>query len=740
VIALAIQALVISARKQGILDEDNLGRLGRRAERRGVACVADLRAWLTDSKDCTPRLAQQLLRLLPALNDHHVGENVLLTHLADGGMGRVYLAENPAGELVVVKTLRSEFSDNPRYAHRFKREVAITGRLDHPNLVKCLGHGQEQDGQLFLVLEYVPGGDLAALISRINRLPQVEALIICYQVAKAVAHAHGMSLIHRDIKPGNVFIASDGQAKLADFGLARSTVDSYSLNTIEGRAIGSPSFMSPEQVAGSKDIDTRADLYALGCVLYYLLVGHGPFTGQAVDIMRAQVDAPPPDVRTKRADVHERTAKTILKLLSKDPGRRYQTPQRLVESLNKTLRTLGVDPENRLCQETINLSASGTHAALQEPLSAPATRPATVSVPKVSPPAPSSARHTQPSTQDGLWLDPPTARATRPIAKPVADPSTRANEAAVARPPVPTHPSPRARAATPAPVLSARPSTVLTMPTPRPSRLQPLILVPTTGSEMSLTDQGLATVRDDGDRLVGLTEAAVAEDWLTLEGVDGSRIILLARSTIVVGKVREAPVDLTLRVYPLDQFGDECQRVSKSHFRLRCDRDNRTLVIEDTGSANGTILDGRMLNPLQPWPLAENHEHQLEIPRSIRMAIRSVPQRSQQTFRIAGMPPGGKGSGCGIDSSHVHDAVVLRRIDNRAEMRYAMVLRRVTVGGQRADLPVANWTGPDLDLARFAGRWIWRTVGFGAWLPVIAGSPLDSFPLLAKAGSYEDYR
>ncbi len=737
-IALAIQALVISARKQGVLDEDNLGRLGRRAERRGATSIADLRAWLTDSKDCTPRLAQQLLRLLPALNDHQVGGNLLLTHLADGGMGRVYLAESPAGELVVVKTLRSEFSDNPRYAHRFKREVAITGRLDHPNLVKCLGHGQELDGQLFLVLEYVPGGDLAALISRINRLPQVEALIICYQVAKAVAHAHGMSLIHRDIKPGNVFIASDGQAKLADFGLARSTVDSYSLNTIEGRAIGSPSFMSPEQVAGSKDIDTRADLYALGCVLYYLLVGHGPFTGQALDIMRAQVDAPPPDVRTKRAEVHERTAKTIMKLLSKDPARRYQTPQRLVESLNKTLRTLGVDPENRLCQETINLSASGAHTAIHEAPAPAVTRPSTASVPTASPPVTAPTRNAQATNQDGLWQEPPTARSTRSIAKRVPDHSTRANEAAVAHPPVPAPPP--ARAATPAPVLTSRPSTVFTMPTTPPSRLQPLTLVPANGSEMSLTDQGLATVRDDGDRLAGPVDSALAADWLTLEGGDGARIILLARSTVIAGKVREAPVDLTLRVYPLDQFGDECQRVSKTHFRLRCDRDNRTLVIEDIGSANGTILDGRMLNPLQPWPLAENREHQLEIPRSLRLAVRSVPQRSQQTFRIAGMPPGGKGSACGIDSTHVHDAVVLRRIDNRAEMRYAMVLRRITVGGQRADLPVANWQGPDLDIARFAGRWIWRTVGFGAWLPVIAGNPLDSFPLVAMAGSYEDYR
>ncbi|MBA3937313.1 MAG: serine/threonine protein kinase, partial [Planctomycetes bacterium] len=355
-VPVAVQALIITARKRGLLDDDGLQRVGKRAMRRELRSLGEVRAWLASGKDCTPRLAQSLLELLPESDHIIVGGNRLLSHLADGGMGRVHLAESRDGRMVVIKMLRPEFSSNTRYAYRFEREAAITAQLDHINLVRCLGHGRSDDGQLYMVLEYVHGGDLDCLLAQGHKLSEGEALLVAYQVCKALEHTHRMHLIHRDIKPSNIFLAADGTAKLADFGLSRATDVEYSMATVEGKAIGSPFFMAPEQAQGLKDIDIRADLYAIGCVLFYALTGNPPFTGTPVEVLTRHIRDKVPDVRQQRPEIGERTAKTILKLMLKEREQRFQTPGRLGESLAKTMSLLGLEPERALAQDTISRS------------------------------------------------------------------------------------------------------------------------------------------------------------------------------------------------------------------------------------------------------------------------------------------------------------------------------------------------------------------------------------------------
>jgi eukaryotic-like serine/threonine-protein kinase len=252
-----------------------------------------------------------------------------------GGMATVYLATDVKHRRkVAVKVMRPELADTLG-AERFLREVEIAAALTHPNILPVYDSGRA-GGILYYVMPYVEGESLQEKLSRDHELPIEEALQICTEVIEALAYAHERGIIHRDIKPANIMLAR-GHALVADFGIARAMGGEASI-TKTGLAVGTPQYMSPEQATGAGGVDGRADLYAMGCVLYEMLVGEAPFTGptpQAI-ITRSLVDRPRSPSAT-RATVTPALDAVVARTLAKNPADRYQTAEELRHALTATV-------------------------------------------------------------------------------------------------------------------------------------------------------------------------------------------------------------------------------------------------------------------------------------------------------------------------------------------------------------------------------------------------------------------
>jgi serine/threonine-protein kinase len=240
-------------------------------------------------------------RLATALADRYTIER----ELGQGGMATVYLAEDIKHKRkVAVKVLRPELAA-VLGADRFVREIETTANLQHPHILPLFDSG-EADGFLFYVMPYVEGESLRDRLSREGRLSLDEALAIVGDVAAALTVAHDKGIIHRDIKPENILV-KDGEGLVADFGiaLALSRVGGDQL-TATGLAVGTPAYMSPEQIGGERTIDGRSDVYALGCVLFELLTGEPPFTGPTAQAVVAQTMTEPPRAASTRATGQDR--------------------------------------------------------------------------------------------------------------------------------------------------------------------------------------------------------------------------------------------------------------------------------------------------------------------------------------------------------------------------------------------------------------------------------------------------
>jgi serine/threonine protein kinase len=346
---LPIAALQAAARKRGLLDEGNLQRLARRLVRDGVTSLGELRRWLVEG-DINPRVGSTLGKLLCRQDDLSIGGCLVLAHLAEGGMGRVDLVDHE-GELRVLKTLPAARSGRTHPIRRFRREAAITAQLVHPNIVPCHAHGEER-GQLYLVLSYIPGGDVQQLLDESQRLSEIDALTIVHQVASGLAYAHDHHLVHRDIKPANVFITETGRLLVADFGLARSTDDESSLLTAPGGAVGTPCYMAPEQIRG-ETIDHRCDHYALGCVLHTALTGKPPWNGSLPEVLSGHLSGAIPDLRKLRADLGDITLDLHRRLLAKEPAERPATAQNIAELAACRLCELGQDEVRDLNRQAV---------------------------------------------------------------------------------------------------------------------------------------------------------------------------------------------------------------------------------------------------------------------------------------------------------------------------------------------------------------------------------------------------
>ncbi|MCI0460560.1 MAG: protein kinase [Gemmataceae bacterium] len=251
-----------------------------------------------------------------------LGPYRLVEKIAEGGMGAIFRAHHSAtGQTVAIKILAAKLAEDPTLLQRFEREFRAASQLVHPNIVQALDFGREAS-VAYLVLEFVEGANLAQCIERHGRLPEAEAVRVITQVAQALQYAHRRGMIHRDVKPGNIMLKADGQAKLTDFGVAKDLASGLQL-TCPLSVLGTPHFMAPEQYEDAQRVDARCDIYGLAATLYMVVTGEVPFRArspQAVLRMQANSELVPP--RQLVPELSEAVDRAIRRALSPDPAQR----------------------------------------------------------------------------------------------------------------------------------------------------------------------------------------------------------------------------------------------------------------------------------------------------------------------------------------------------------------------------------------------------------------------------------
>ena len=264
-------------------------------------------------------------------------------------MGRVYRAEHETlGRTVALKVLTEAVASRPGFDQRFIREARAMAQIDHPRVVRCYDAGRA-DGQLFMALEFVAGGDASQLVGKGTELEQ--ALAILRDSAEGLVAIEDAQLVHRDIKPANIFIDDDGRAKLADLGLARSSRGDDAL-TVPGLPIGTPSYMAPEQARGDEHIDIRADIYALGATLFCLLAGRPPFIGNnPIETITLACSQPAPTLASLRVQVPAEVENIIQQCLAKDPDQRFQHAHELVAALQHAMAIVGEQADRHVAEQ-----------------------------------------------------------------------------------------------------------------------------------------------------------------------------------------------------------------------------------------------------------------------------------------------------------------------------------------------------------------------------------------------------
>src|SRR5215467_8071704 len=289
-------------------------------------------------------------KVAPSADDALIGRTlpggyVILELVGIGGMGRVYRAEQTTlGRTVAVKIIHPHLVGEENAAARFITEARAASRLNHPNSVAIIDFGKTPDGQLYLVMEFLRGKDLARVTYEEGPLPFRRIVNVLTQVLAALAEAHHLEIIHRDLKPENIILEPMRQGgdfvKVVDFGLAkmRESTSSPSI-TSPGIVCGTPEYMSPEQGRGDP-LDARSDLYAVGVIFYQLLTGRLPFEAESpTQVVLQHLTQPPPDPRkvAPERDLPDPLVEVCLRSLEKDPGRRYQTADEFAQALRDAL-------------------------------------------------------------------------------------------------------------------------------------------------------------------------------------------------------------------------------------------------------------------------------------------------------------------------------------------------------------------------------------------------------------------
>jgi len=316
----------------------------------------------------------------------------VLEVLGTGGMGKVYKARNVTLERVVaLKTLAAQFSTDDAFVQRFLKEARAAARLNHPNIVQIYDFGCEE-GVYFLAMEYVDGPSLRKLLGH-ARLAERDAVLLIRHAVAALAVAHSQGIVHRDIKPDNLMLtAKRDRLKLVDLGIAKRMDEDQGL-TQTGQAVGTPQYISPEQIRGVKHIDARADIYSLGATFFQLVTGHAPFEGTSgALIMSMHLTHPLPDPRTYVPELSIGVCRVLRKMMAKDREERYRDVQALDRDLYRL--QIGETPE----PDEPSASGIATFVSVEQPPAvhrSPARDPGTASpspspAPAPVPPAPVS--------------------------------------------------------------------------------------------------------------------------------------------------------------------------------------------------------------------------------------------------------------------------------------------------------------------------------------------------------------
>jgi serine/threonine protein kinase/WD40 repeat protein len=318
-------------------------------------------------KDGLGRPPHEVPSAPPELANHPDYE--LIKELGRGGMGVVYLAKNRMMDrLEVLKVVSKALLDKPGSLERFQQEIRSAAKLLHPNIVAA--HAVLRPGDLLVfAMEYVPGNDLMQVVKKRGYLPVANAAFYAHQVAVGLQHAHETGMVHRDIKPNNLMLAIVGKkhvVKILDFGLAKATSEKAAETALtkSGQMLGTPDYIAPEQTLDAHQADIRADIYSLGCTLYYLLAGRPPFQEASLYALleaHQRRDAQP--LNFVRPDVPVELAAVVGKMLAKDPAKRYQTPIEVARALTpffkpgQAVQTATLPPR---AEATPSEAASGT--------------------------------------------------------------------------------------------------------------------------------------------------------------------------------------------------------------------------------------------------------------------------------------------------------------------------------------------------------------------------------------------
>jgi serine/threonine protein kinase, bacterial len=261
--------------------------------------------------------------------------------LGEGATGVVYAARRDGGDLVALKVLRRELSENESYRRRFEREVRVARELEHRHLVPILDQG-EADGHPYLAFAYMPGGSLADVISATGRLPLPDVLRLSAEIAAGLDLLHSHGIVHRDVKPPNVMLDEEGHAAVADLGMAKS--QAYTVLTRPGTVMGTLDYLAPELVSGAP-ATPASDIYSLGCLVFECLTGKPPFAGRATfQTALAHLHEDPPSPAADRPELPAGVSWAVLQALRKDPQQRPATATAFANMLAVGARPKGPDP------------------------------------------------------------------------------------------------------------------------------------------------------------------------------------------------------------------------------------------------------------------------------------------------------------------------------------------------------------------------------------------------------------
>ncbi len=286
---------------------------------------------------CAGPLPARAFLFMDARETKRFGRYLIVDQLGRGAMGVVYQARDPQIDRVValktVSLLGLEPEEEEEFLMRFRCEAQAAGRLQHPGIVTIFDVGEDDESrEPYIVLEYVAGESLSRILSREKKLPLPRALQLAEELADALDYAHAQGVVHRDIKPANILIGEDGHAKIADFGIAKLNLAHF---TLPGRILGTPAYMAPEQLAG-EGVDSRSDLFSLGVILYSMVTGHSPFTGNsATTVCFKVVNREPMPASSFDLELPRSLDSVITRAMAKDPAERFQRGSEFATALRE---------------------------------------------------------------------------------------------------------------------------------------------------------------------------------------------------------------------------------------------------------------------------------------------------------------------------------------------------------------------------------------------------------------------